>query len=187
MIVKDVCMRTVVCTVQGSLFVQHLIRIKKKKKKERNQLIFFCFYSRWGHNADVQDKCMKKEKSWKKRRGRKLEKKNCRKEETRCMEERSWFSTGSVSRLKFSIQKMWRSRNKTPFDTSDEDISLWLNIFHILAAKKFLKFIQDRLSVQRSVALVLFCSYATASSTTTTQTPWLKSENLPPVKYRSKS
>lgn len=75
MIVKDVCMRTVVCTVQGSLFVQHLIRIKKKKKKERNQLIFFCFYSRWGHNADVQDKCMKKEKSWKKRRGRKLEKK----------------------------------------------------------------------------------------------------------------
>lgn len=43
MIVKDVCMRTVVCTVQGSLFVQHLIRIKKKKKKERNQLIFFVF------------------------------------------------------------------------------------------------------------------------------------------------
>lgn len=41
MIVKDVCMHTVVCTVQGSLFVQHLIL---KKRKESVIASFFSFF-----------------------------------------------------------------------------------------------------------------------------------------------
>lgn len=59
MIVKDVCMHTVVCTVQGSLFVQYLF-----KKRKSYSFFFFSFTANYGSNADVnvQDKCMKRRK-----------------------------------------------------------------------------------------------------------------------------
>lgn len=39
--IKDVFMHTVVCTVQGNLFVQHLFIFLKKKKKKFNQFELF--------------------------------------------------------------------------------------------------------------------------------------------------
>lgn len=60
MIVKDVCMHTVVCTVQGSLFVQLSFFFFKKKNGIRYSFFFFFFFffqtAGYGHNADVEDK-----------------------------------------------------------------------------------------------------------------------------------